>query len=190
MSCAFVLSACIQRVPVTPTPALTDAQARVADPPIARRAVLLLTPAFSTARPVSENGDFLERVVVETAVGQAADSLLRAWATRSFHGVEVRRLDEAAALRAFVSETAPDAVVIIPRFEGQQGSSALSFMPATAGVRLDIRVPRTGAVHSWLGTSRVRGGWLLDRAGRRSGRALAEALAAVTDSVVRYRNEY
>ena len=184
------LPACIQHVQVTPTPAPGVSGLRVADPPIARRAVLLLTYGFTATRPVSENIVGLEGARVETAMGIVADSLLRDWAMRSFTRVEVRRLGEPAALRAFVGDTASDAILLLPRFEGEQGSPALSRNAAVASVRLDVRVPRTGAVHSWLGTSSVGGGWLIDRAGKRSGRALAEALATVTDSLVRYRNEF
>jgi hypothetical protein len=179
---------CVQRVEVVPT--IAPATLAAPPAPIDRRLVLLLTPAFSDARSVSAMGDPVERLVLTTSVGAVADTLLRDWATRSFARVDVRRMTETEALRTFVTATAADEVVVYPRFEGPQGSPGEAGEPVVAGVRFDVRVPRTGAVHSWLGTSRVDGGLLPDRAGRRSGRALVGALRGATDSLVRYRTEF
>lgn len=183
-----LLAGCVYRYDVSPAPVPNALPAPATR--IERTLVLLLTPAFSEVRHTRDNGDVLERVVVTTTTGAVADSLLRDWAERSSAAVEVRRLSETDALRTFVSSASPDELLVLPRFEGPQGAPLLGSEPVFAGVRLDVRSPRTGAVHSWLGSSRVGGGWLVHGSGRRTGRALAEALRSATDSLVRYRNEF
>ncbi len=188
-ACAL-LAGCTTR---TVVPRVAAAGVAPIAPPVARRALLLLTPSF-TEFVTSKTRD--EPVGPERAdyrLGPAAGRLLGDWVARSFAGAEVRRVSEQDALRTLVTgEGAGGAeVILVPRFElaGEAVEDGTAFRGprVRARVRVDARSLATGAVRSWL----VEG-----RAGRegfgagdavRTGRALERAVTALGDTLAAHR---
>jgi hypothetical protein len=167
--------------PVTPKVAVD----RVAtlQPPIAARVLLLLTPAFTATALRSVEADPIVTLTTSYQVGDAAERLVTEWARRSFTAVEVRRLPDEQALRAFAVPVSGDtgAVFLLPRLEpgGDVYDGRFRFR---VGLRLDVRSTRTGAIRSWAASGQARNR-LLAGSGDGAARALELAMAQLQDSL-------
>ena len=182
-------SAC---APTVVVPRVTPARVEAVQPPIPRRALLLLTPAFAgfSATNVHDGPPIPTQSGYE--LGPAASSLLQDWVARSFAGAEVRRLSDAEALRLFVTgEGAGGAeVLLLPRFElTGEPYERRAWRPSrfVASLRVDARSLATGAVRSWGVRGRSGGEGFFAEAGAPSGRALERAVEALRDTVAANR---
>ena len=129
-------------------------------PPVARRALLLLTPSFAEFVTSKTRDEPVGPERADYRLGPAAGRLLGDWVARSFAGAEVRRVSEQDALRTLVTgEGAGGAeVILLPRFEpaGEAVEDGTAFRGprVTARMRVDARSLATGAVRSSLSTTR------------------------------------
>jgi hypothetical protein len=184
LTAGVLLAGCTQAV----VPRLTPARVPRVQPPLAGRAVVLITPTFAgqTGRSDDDGPPIPTANVYQ--LGAAAESLVVTWARASFRDAEVRRLSEADALRLFVTGegAAPGAVLLLPRFEGRFGEPYEGRRFAVR-LRLDARSLRTGGVWSWAGAGRGAGAFF-GPAGVASGRALEAAVGALRDSVAAHRD--
>jgi hypothetical protein len=181
---ACVLAAACTQVVV---PHLAPARPAALQPPVAARAIVLITPEFAGQQARSDDDGPPVPTASEYRLGQAAESLVVAWARASFREAEVRRLPAAEALRLFVAPRGADsaAVLLLPRFEGRLGEPYEGRRFAVR-LRMDARSPRTGGVWSWAAEGRGRGAFF-GPAGLASGRALVAAVGALRDSAAVHR---
>ncbi len=161
-------------------------------PPLPRRALLLLTPAFAEHVTSKTRDEPVGPERTDYRLGPAAGRLLGDWVARSFAGAEVRRLSEQDALRTLVTgEGAGGAeVILLPRFEPRGEvveDRAMAGRRVTVRLRVDARSLATGAVRSWLVEGRAgREGFGAGEAVR-TGRALERAMAALGDTLAAHR---
>lgn len=161
-------------------------------PPVPRRALLLLTPAFAEHVTSKTRDDPVGTERADYRLGPAAGRLLGDWVARSFAGAEVRRLSEQDALRTLVTgEGAGGAeVLLLPRFEpaGEAVEDRAFAGPRfTARVRVDARSLATGAVRSWLVVGRAGREGFGAGAEVRTGRALERVVGALRDTLAAHR---
>ncbi|MCU0636766.1 MAG: hypothetical protein MUE41_18000 [Gemmatimonadaceae bacterium] len=152
------------------------------EPVVQARAILLLTPAFSSVVGQHQewDADIPMRHTWRYQVGSAADSAIRLWASNSFAKVEVRRLSEDEALLHFMTGRDADStdVLLLPRLEGQVGGSPYAGMRFPVSMRVDTRVMRTGSTFSVPASATTRNSWFRSSE-HDSGKALTAAIAAL-----------
>ncbi|MGH7517937.1 MAG: hypothetical protein ACREOC_10765 [Gemmatimonadales bacterium] len=167
------------------TPKVTPSKIAAVDPPIASRALLLISPAFEEYTSEYSSGVHRWR----QHLGQSVTAALIDLVGHSFARSETRRVQDVELLQwlSAPADTTVADVLLVPAFEvGGMRERAFDAVAETR-FRLDVRAYHTGKTYSWPVAGRSARAFSSMRG--LTGTALEQALRGLSDTLAAHRGD-